>query len=345
MLHSSTTPTTLPLLKRYRITITTTLQQQLKDGGTIRQHRRTIQFFLALLLTGQASLYRHRRKKRVRLTDVFNQTSPISKHIHFLSGAARDVIEFGSNQYTLLSDSEVPDIGDGDVDDDLDDDIEEQSSATDYYGESDNDNDAESGRKWTWSAGTKRKFTRPIKFNRRSRKSLHPTGSCTEKREGDADSARAHSNDHRTSTGLTDQAASTVTDPATAREAATCSTLPIVATTSDMPLPVRPSTVPDETQYPYYIHKEDGRREVVEVRAEYNEGEGGGYCIYIPSLNRERHIPNGKLVRHPEEAHSDGDCTSAGLADQPGDFAANCHCSINGDTSKLYILYISYCQT
>jgi len=48
-----------------------------------------------------------------------------------------------------------------------------------------------------------------------------------------------------------------------------------------------------------YTHR-DGRQEVVELRKTYLEGEGGGYCVYIPSLDRERDIPGQKLDASPD---------------------------------------------
>jgi hypothetical protein len=48
------------------------------------------------------------------------------------------------------------------------------------------------------------------------------------------------------------------------------------------------------TRKAVYTHS-DGRREVVDVRKIYLGSEGGGYSIFIPSLSRERDIPDHKL--------------------------------------------------
>jgi hypothetical protein len=53
---------------------------------------------------------------------------------------------------------------------------------------------------------------------------------------------------------------------------------------------------PKVAELAVYTHQ-GGKREVVEVRAAYDEGAGGGFAIFIPSLGRERDILSGRLDR------------------------------------------------
>jgi len=103
----------------------------------------------------------------------------------------------------------------------------------------------------------------------------------------------------------------TVTDSTRKRVAGTdtCTAPSIVAATPDPPQPARLNTVLGEKQDAFYTHK-DGRREAVEVRERYNESQGGGYCIYISSLGRERDIPSEKLETNPNEMAAANEVTA-----------------------------------
>jgi len=114
------------------------------------------------------------------------------------------------------------------------------------------------------------------------------------------DAARVHHSTTRRNGPERATWASNIPEPTTATAADTRTTPPIVATAPNTPPPVRISTVPGERQHAVYVHK-DGRRETVEVRKTYYEGEGGGHCVYIPSLGRERDIPSEKLETTSDE--------------------------------------------
>jgi len=63
--------------------------------------------------------------------------------------------------------------------------------------------------------------------------------------------------------------------------------------------PMRVFEKPKVVEKGVYTHR-DGRKEVVEVVAKYDEGSGGGFAIFIQSLGRERDIMPHRLDCSPE---------------------------------------------